>query len=90
MRLQCKVQQVTLPVFIYLNWGEIYHFSIYLVINTNGVTCCTLLYSLIHVNWYMWYHINIKIKCHVGWVDLCHQDLEIDPSTPREAEATGR
>ena len=32
-----------------VNWGEIYHFSIYLVINSNGVTCCILLYSLINV-----------------------------------------
>ena len=32
-----------------VNWGENYHFSIYLVINAIGVTCCTV-YSLINVS----------------------------------------
>ena len=64
MRLQSKVQQVTLLFlsieiyrngqFLGKNWvlgcylGGFYHLSLHLFIDTNSVTCCTLLYSLIY------------------------------------------
>ena len=56
MRLYSKVQQVIFMYYLFLSiqWrAKVLHiffsnFSVYLVINTNGVTCCTLVYSIIY------------------------------------------
>ena len=59
-----------------VNWGEIYHLSLYLFINKNSVTCCLLVYSLIFVC------KQIKIICYeflecsfVMYHNYCMQSL---------------